>query len=134
MAELFTETIIELYKNPPNKGKIDNPDITASGGNPTCGDQITIYIKTKNQTIEEIKFQPKGCAISTASTALLTEMAKGKKIEEAMQITPENLFEKLGNIIQTRQKCALLGLIILKAGISEYLKNKNKKTETKITI
>ncbi len=134
MTELFSETIIELYKNPPNKGKIDNSDITASGGNPTCGDQIIIYIKTKNQKIEEIKFQSKGCAISTASAAILTEMAKEKKIEEVMQITPENLFEKLGNIIQTRQKCALLGLTILKTGIIEYLKNKNKKTETKITI
>lgn len=131
MSELFSELIIELYKNPPNKGRIENPEILASGGNPTCGDQVTIYIKIGNGKISDIKFHSNGCAISTASVALLTEMVKGMKTEDAARVTPERLFSELGNIIQTRQKCALLGLAVLKKGIIEYEKNNGKKTEVK---
>lgn len=125
---IYTEIILDLYKNPQNKGTMENYDLMASGGNPACGDQVTFYLKVNNGIIEDIKFYGNGCAISIASESLLTEMAKGKKITYAKKITRGQLFAQLGNTIQTRIKCALLGLEVLKKGIEEYEKNGGKKT------
>ena len=88
----------------------------------------TFTIKIADDSIEDIKFYSSGCAISTASESLVTEMAKGKKISEAEKITPEMVFTELGGIIQTRVKCALLGLTVLKRAIEEYKKNGQRKT------
>lgn len=121
-SELYTEIILDLYKNPKNKGRIENYDLEASGGNPICGDQVTFTMKIANGIIEDIKFYGSGCAISTAAESLLTEMAKGKKVEEAGHITQKEMFAELGNIVQTRIKCALLGLEVMKRGIEEYRK------------
>ncbi len=130
-SELYTEVILELYKHPMNRGTIEGADIVTGGGNPACGDQATFYLKVKDGMVEDIKFNGTGCAISTASEALLTEMVKGKKISDAKKITQKELFAELGNIIQTRIKCALLGLMVLKRGIEEYEKNGGKKTIVK---
>lgn len=125
---IYTEIILELYKSPLNKGVMEKPDLLAGGGNPTCGDQATFYLKISRGIIKGVKFSGSGCAISVASESLLTEMVKGKKISEAKKITEKELFAQLGGIIQTRIKCALLGLIVLKKGIEEYEKNGGKKT------
>ncbi len=128
---LYTEIILDLYKNPPNKGRLDDFEIEAGGGNPICGDQVTFTIKIDDGKIEGIKFFGSGCAISIASESLLTEMVKGKTVEQAKKITQKELFAELGNIIQTRIKCALLGIMVLKKGIEEYEKNGAKKTTVK---
>ncbi len=130
MNEAISEIIIELYKNPLNKGIIKDAEVIAEGGNPSCGDHGKIYLKIQNDKIIDAKFTGNGCAISTASMSILTEMLKGKTIKKAAETKPEELFKELGNIIQTRQKCALLGLAIMKEGLKEYMKN-NKKTELK---
>lgn len=130
-GEIYTEIILDLYKNPQNKGEIANPELDVSGGNPSCGDYARFTMRIKNKKIEEIKFYGNGCAISVAAESLLTEMVKGKTIAEAKKITKEELFKELGNIIQTRIKCALLGLTILKKGIEAYEANKEKKTIVK---
>lgn len=124
---IYTEIILELYKSPLNKGTIARPDLLAGGGNPTCGDQVTFYLKIREGVIEDIKFYGSGCAISIASESLLTEMVRGKKVSQARKITPERIFEELGGIIQTRIKCALLGLTVLKKGIEEYERGGGKK-------
>lgn len=128
VGEVYTEIILDLYKNPMNKGVIDEPDLDAEGGNPTCGDQIRIMLKVNKGKIEDVKFQGHGCAISVASESLLTEMVKGKTIDETKNITKEELFKELGNIIETRIKCALLGLTVLKKGLEEFEKNNRKRT------
>lgn len=128
VGEIYTEIILDLYKNPMNKGIIEDADLDLEGGNPTCGDQTRIMLKVNNGKIEDVKFQGHGCAISVASESLLMEMIKGKTIEETKNITKEELFEELGNIIETRIKCALLGLTVLKKGLNEYEKNNRKKT------
>ncbi|MBI4210416.1 MAG: SUF system NifU family Fe-S cluster assembly protein [Candidatus Diapherotrites archaeon] len=130
-SSIYTEIILELYKNPLNKGRIEGADIEASGGNPTCGDQVTFTLKVKSGIIEDIKFHGSGCAISVAAESLLGEMVKGRKIQEAKKITDKELFAELGNIIQTRGKCALLGLMVLKIGLEEYEKNSEKRTVVK---
>ncbi|MEM4261904.1 MAG: iron-sulfur cluster assembly scaffold protein [Candidatus Diapherotrites archaeon] len=126
MNETISEIIIELYKNPINKGKIEEADIIAEGGNPVCGDQGKVYLKIEDDKIKEAKFLARGCAISIASMSILTELIKNKTLKETLEIKPETLFKELGNIIQTRQKCALLSLTIIKEGIKEYMKNKKK--------
>ena len=127
-SDLYTEIILDLYKHPRNKGRIEEFDLEAGGGNPTCGDAVTFTMKIENGIISDIRFYGSGCAISTAAESLLTEMVKGKKVEDAAKISQKELFAELGDIIQTRIKCALLGLVVLKKGIEEYKKSGVKRT------
>ncbi|MCR4335772.1 MAG: SUF system NifU family Fe-S cluster assembly protein [archaeon] len=128
VGEIYTEIILDLYKNPINKGNITKPEIDVSGGNPSCGDQVEFTMRIKNDIIEDIKFKGSGCAISVASSSIITEMVKGKNVQQAKKISKEAFFDELGNIIQTRIKCALLGFIVLKKGIEAYEKNNSKPT------
>ncbi len=100
----------------------------AEGGNPSCGDQTTFTVKIKNNTIQDIKFYGRGCAISVAAQAILTQELKGKPISEVKKMSEKEMLEKLGGIIQTRMKCALLGLKVLQEGIKKYEQNNHEKT------
>ena len=133
MKTPYTEIIMEEYENPKNHGKVDKPTIKASAGNPVCGDQIIVTMKIKNNKIEEIKFSGEGCAISIAATSLITQKIKGKSLDEAKKIKDEELLEELGNVIQTRMKCALLSKITIQKALQEWEKNPAKK-EIKIVL
>jgi len=124
--ETYSEIILELYKHPMNEGKIENADLTAQGGNPLCGDAVRLDIVFEGNRVKEIMFSGEGCAISQASASLLTDIVKGKTMEEIQALKPENVFEYLGNIVQTRIKCALLPLHVLKEGLREYRKKEEK--------
>ncbi len=126
--DLYTDLILELFKNPSNHGKLENPDLYVEGGNPLCGDQVSFTMKIENNKILDIKFQSIGCAISTASDSLVTDLVKGKSIDEIKKLKDKDLFTVLGNIIETRLKCALLGLWAVQKGLEHYSKNpaKNK--------
>jgi nitrogen fixation protein NifU and related proteins len=132
--ETYSDIILELYKHPMNEGEIKNADIKAQGGNPVCGDAIRLSISLTAGKITDAQFTGNGCAISQASASLLTDMVKGKTVEEALAITPEHVFENLGGIIQTRIKCALLGLHVLKEGLKKYLSEKKPVRIDGITI
>ena len=129
--EIYTEVILDLYKSPRNKGRIEGFDLEASGGNPICGDQVTFTMKISGGKIEEMKFYGSGCAISTAAESLLTEMVIGKKVDDALKITQKELFAELGNIVQTRLKCALLGLEVMKKGLTEYKRRGGERVSVK---
>ncbi|MEK6958105.1 MAG: Fe-S cluster assembly sulfur transfer protein SufU [archaeon] len=129
--EIYTEIILDLYRNPVNRGKLEGADVEAQGGNPTCGDNVYFTMKIGEGKIQDIKFLGSGCAISTAAESLLTEMVKGKSIKHAKKISGEQLLGELGGIIQTRMKCALLGLNVLKKGLEAYEKSGGKKTIVK---
>jgi nitrogen fixation NifU-like protein len=126
--EIFSEIILDLYKNPVNFGHLKEFDLKATGGNPFCGDEVSFELKIDNGKVSDIRFSGKGCAISRASESLLTEMVKGKTLFEIKEISSERVFEELGGVIQTRAKCALLGLGVLKRGVEEFEKNGSKKT------
>ena len=128
---LYSEIILDLYKHPINYGELDDPDLRFSGGNPSCGDEVIFHICLEGDRIREVKFQGHGCAISRASQCVLTELVKGKTIAEVLEILPENIFEELGGVIQTRIKCALLGLHVFKQGLRMYLKNPEEFTVIK---
>lgn len=118
MDSLYREEILEHYKYPKNKGKLERPDITYSDTNPLCGDDCQIDIKLKNDRVEEVKFLAKGCAISQAATSMLTEMVEGKSLEEIKKIGKQEILDALGlELGPVRLKCALLCLKVLKSGV-----------------
>jgi nitrogen fixation NifU-like protein len=118
MDELQMEILLDHYQNPRNFGHLENPDIVHEEGNPACGDQIRIEIKLEDNKIADIKFTGKGCTISQASASILTEIVKGKSLDEVKNFSKEDMLNALGiPISPIRLKCALLGLKVLKAGI-----------------
>ncbi len=116
MEELYREQILEHYKRPQNFGAVEDPDLEFEDTNPFCGDEQRITIKLDDQDrVSEIKFDGKGCAISTAATSMLTDELIGKSKDELILLPKEFVLELLGiDISATRMKCALLGLKVVK--------------------
>ncbi len=121
MAEdLYREVILDHYKNPRGHGVIEDADAHADGVNPLCGDEVSIYVQfgEDGETVEEVKFSGRGCAISQASTSMLMEMVVGKTAQEIAQLPKEQLLEEVGiPLTPIRLKCALLGLGVLKVAL-----------------
>ncbi|HEX3268619.1 MAG TPA: SUF system NifU family Fe-S cluster assembly protein [Gaiellaceae bacterium] len=118
--DLYREVILDHYKNPRGHGAIEDADAQAEGLNPLCGDEVTIYVQFDDdgETIDEVKFSGRGCAISQASTSMLMEMAKGRKASEIAELPKEALLEEIGiPLTPIRLKCALLGLGVLKVAL-----------------
>ena len=123
-ADIYKELILDYYRNPRNFGKLDRFDISSHDTNPLCGDEIDMQIKVGDgNKIEQIKFFGKGCAISQASASMLTELAKGKDLAWAKQLSKEDILKMLGNpdLGPSRIKCALLGMKVLKTGVYGYM-------------
>ena len=120
MEDLYREVILDHYKNPRGHGVIEGADASAEGFNPLCGDEVSIYVQfaPDGETIDEVKFSGRGCAISQASTSMLMEMAKGKTALEIAELPKEELLEEIGiPLTPIRLKCALLGLGVLKVAL-----------------
>ncbi|MDO8624564.1 MAG: iron-sulfur cluster assembly scaffold protein [Candidatus Diapherotrites archaeon] len=133
-SELFSEIILELSKNPHNRGEIKDATLVASGGNPVCGDRMTIFLKVKNEVVVEASFLSSGCAISTAAASVLTGMVKGKRLADVLAITPDALFAELGGLIQTRIKCATLALVVAKEGLRQQQYDPSKRLVSGISV
>lgn len=119
MDDLYREQIIDRYQNPLFRGVLDPNDISFEDSNPLCGDEIQIDLRVdENDLIQEAVFSGHGCAISQASADLLMERIQGKSLDEAKNLTKEDILEMLGiELGPVRLKCALLSLKVLKAGI-----------------
>jgi nitrogen fixation protein NifU and related proteins len=118
--DMYREVILDHYKNPRGHGVIEDADAHAEGLNPLCGDEVTIYVQfdEDGETIDEVKFSGRGCAISQASTSMLMEMVKGRKADEIAALPKEELLEEIGiPLTPIRLKCALLGLGVLKVAL-----------------
>jgi len=122
-ADIYHEMIIDYSRNPANYGKIENHDVTFHDSNPLCGDSIDIDMKIDDNKVSDIKFHGKGCAICMACSSVLTEIAKGKSIDEVRSITKKDVLSELGleNLQAVRIKCALLSLKVLKYALYSYL-------------
>jgi nitrogen fixation protein NifU and related proteins len=118
--QLYREVILDHYKNPRGHGVMEDADADAEGMNPLCGDEVTIYVRfgEDSDTIDEVKFSGRGCAISQAATSMLTEMVQGKKASEVAALDKDELLEEIGiPLTPIRLKCAMLGLTTLKVAL-----------------
>lgn len=122
-ADIYHEMIIDYSRNPINYGKIEDHDVTFHDSNPLCGDSIDIDMKFDDNKVSDIKFHGKGCAICMACSSVLTEIVKGKKIDEVRNISKHDVLSELGleHLQAVRIKCALLSLKVLKSALYSYL-------------
>ena len=126
MDEQYTEIVKDHFFNPRNVGEIKDADGVGTVGNPTCGDVMTIYIKVKDEIIIDIKFKTFGCAAAIATSSILTEMAKGKMLDEALEITRDDVANELGGLPAIKLHCSNLAADALREAIKDYRK-KNKR-------
>jgi len=133
----YSEKILEHFRHPHNVGKIDNPDAKATEGSPACGDMVSLSLKIdeKEKRITDIRFESYGCASNIATGSIITDMAKGKTLQEAKKITWKMASEKLGGLPPIKVHCAVLAVDALKSAIDNYeqehglIKEKVKTTE-----
>jgi nitrogen fixation NifU-like protein len=124
MEDQYTKKVKDHFFNPRNVGEIINPDGIGTVGNPTCGDIMRIYIKVKHGKIKDIKFRTFGCTAAIATSSILTEMVKGKKIEDALKITRDDVANELGGLPEIKMHCSNLAADALKEAIKDYRKKK----------
>ena len=123
---MYSEKVLDHFRNPRNVGEIEDPDGVGTVGNPVCGDVMSIYIKVNDDKIEDIKFRTFGCGAAIATTSMTTELAKGKTLDEAMEITRAEVAEKLGGLPPVKMHCSNLATDALHEAIEDYRKKKGE--------
>ena len=124
---MYTEKVMDHFRNPRNMGEIPNADGVGTVGNPVCGDLMTIYIKVKDDRIEDIKFKTFGCGAAIATSSMTTELARGKTLKEALKISRGDVADSLGGLPPIKMHCSNLAADGLHAAIQDYLKKKEAK-------
>jgi nitrogen fixation NifU-like protein len=117
---MYSKTVMDHFRNPRNVGVIDDADAVGEVGNPLCGDMMTIYLKVANEHIEDIKFQTFGCGSAIAVSSMLTEIAKGKSLEDAKKITNKDVAKALDGLPKNKLHCSNLGADALQSAIKNY--------------
>ncbi len=117
---VYSETVMDHFSNPRNVGEIENPDGVGEEGNPVCGDMMTFYIKVKDDHLEDVKFKTFGCGAAIAVSSMVSEMAIGKTLEEALKITPTSVAAALDGLPKQKHHCSNLGAQALTAAIKDY--------------
>jgi len=126
----YSEKVMDHFRNPRNVGRIENPDGEGTVGNPVCGDMMTITIRVRDDRIEDVKFETFGCGAAIAVSSMVTEMAKGKTLDEALNITSSLVAKELGGLPRNKLHCSNLGADALhKAIMDYYAKKEGKKRE-----
>jgi nitrogen fixation NifU-like protein len=125
---MYNKTVMDHFRNPRNVGIIENADGVGEVGNPLCGDMMTIYLDVEDEKIKEIKFQTFGCGSAIAVSSMLTELAKGKTIEEAKKITNKDVADALEGLPKNKLHCSNLGADALQVAIKDYENKKAGKT------
>jgi nitrogen fixation protein NifU and related proteins len=131
--DIYREIILDHYRNPRNKGRLTNPDVSIHDSNPLCGDEIDIHLKVEEDKIKEIKFEGRGCAISQASVSMLTEMVVNKPLNLVKDLAKQDILENIGltNLGPARIKCALLSLKVLKMAMIKYYTDRDPESARK---
>ena len=131
MSSVYSEIILDYYRHPRNKGTLEHAQISAKDSNPLCGDIIEMQLELdKNNSVRDVRFNGQGCAISQASASMLTELVKGKTIDDVRKISKEEILSLIGGQLSAvRLKCALLSLKVLKTGVYNYLGSANSSKE-----
>lgn len=113
----YEEVILDHWKHPRNKGRLENPDLVGVEANPLCGDVVRLELKVAEDKVVDVRFDGQGCAISQAAASLLTELLKGRTLAELREMKDEELLSALGGVIQTRLSCALLPMRALRQAL-----------------
>ncbi|MCE5202382.1 MAG: Fe-S cluster assembly scaffold protein NifU [Synergistaceae bacterium] len=125
---MYTEKVVDYFMHPRNAGKIDDANAIGEVGNPVCGDVMKIYLKINDkEIIEDIKFETFGCAAAIATSSMVTEMAKGKTISEALKINNKDVAEALGGLPPAKLHCSMLAQEGIEAAIADYFRRKTGK-------
>ena len=117
---VYNDLVMDHFMNPRNVGEIENPDGVGEEGNPVCGDMMTFYIKVKDDKLEDVKFKTFGCGAAIAVSSMVSELAKGKTLEEAKKITPDSVVEELEGLPKNKHHCSNLGAQALHKAIDDY--------------
>lgn len=141
MSIPYTKTVLEHFMHPHNVGKLENADATATEGSPACGDMVKLYLKVDeaSKKIDDIKFESYGCASNIATGSIITDLAKGRTLDEAKQITWQKANEELGGLPPVKVHCAVLAVDALKTAIENYehrhgLLKEKKPTDEKLVL
>ncbi|MBS7619537.1 Fe-S cluster assembly scaffold protein NifU [Candidatus Bathyarchaeota archaeon] len=124
---MYSEKVLELFRNPKNVGEIPDADGVGTVGNPVCGDMMTIYLKVEDDKIVDIKFKTFGCGAAIATSSMTTELAKGKTLEEAMKITRADVADELGGLPPIKMHCSNLAADALHEAIKDYRRKRGEK-------
>ncbi len=130
MADFYTDTVLEHFRNPRNSGEIEDADAIGDVGNPVCGDlmRITMKINPETEVIEDIKFRTFGCGAAIATSSIVTEMVKGKTIEEALHVSNQDVIEALGGLPAVKIHCSVLAEEGIVAALKSYFDKHPEKT------
>jgi len=123
---MYSEKVLDHFRNPRNVGEIEDADGVGTVGNPVCGDMMSVYIKVNDDRIEDIKFRTFGCGAAIATTSMTTELAKGKTLDEAMEITRKDVADELGGLPPVKMHCSNLAADALHEAIEDYRKKKGE--------
>lgn len=121
---MYSEKVLDHFKNPRNVGEIEDADGVGTVGNPVCGDMMSIYIKVKDDRIDDVKFKTFGCGAAIATTSMTTELAKGKTLDEAMEVTRQDVADELGGLPPVKMHCSNLAADALHEAVKDYRKKK----------
>lgn len=121
---MYSEKVMEHFRNPRNVGEIEDADGIGEVGNPVCGDMMTFYIKVDNDRLTDVKFKTFGCGAAIAVSSMVSEMAKGKTLEEALKITNQMVAQELGGLPSNKLHCSNLGADALHKAIEDYMNKK----------
>lgn len=122
----YSEKVMEHFKNPKNVGEIKDADGIGNVGNPVCGDIMRLYIKVKDDKIVDSKFKTFGCGAAIATSSMVTELVKGKTVQEALEVSNRAVAEALGGLPPIKMHCSVLAEQALKAAIDDYMKKHGK--------
>ena len=122
MAPAYSEKVLEHFRNPRNVGELENPDGIGVEGNPVCGDLMEIHILVEQDRIKDIKFKTFGCGSAIATSSMVTELAKGKTLDEAMEITRQDVANELDGLPKQKMHCSNLAADALHKAIEDYRK------------
>ncbi len=127
--DLYSEVVMEHFQNPRNMGEIEDADAIGEAGNPVCGDLMKIYIKVKDDVITDISFKTFGCAAAIATSSMITEMAEGKTLKEAYDITRDDVAYELEGLPPIKMHCSNLASDALREAIKEYLRKEGREID-----
>ncbi len=128
---VYSDKVMDHFMSPRNVGEIENADGVGEVGNPVCGDMMTFYIKVDDNHISDVKYKTFGCGAAIAVSSMVSEMAKGKTLEEAKKITPALVAKELEGLPKNKYHCSNLGAQALNKAIDNYLKKQGKGAKSK---